>query len=439
MRDSDGGINKIKVNMKYLPVKMQLDPSESINNMGNLRVDVIEAAGLPAGDSNGYSDPYCKFILNGKEVYKTAVQAKTLAPVWKENFEIPIRSRIAAKFKVMVYDWDVIGNDDFLGEADINLEPLEPLVSKELKLRLSGETGAIRLRLLFRPNYLTRCRLKTSTFSGSFGAPQRIVTGVAGAPLKGVGMVGGGLVKGASFLKQGFKGKNKAEAAIVNDKTGTEEAAKTDSSQAPTQLMAVNGEPSEQLQVPKTPTTASFHIRSTSFGGRSIHSTSGAKGSGPELGTAYFSILTASGYPKNANVRIHVKQLSSKGAKEVHKTKAINSPSGEVQWENETFRVQCTPDTQFQIIAKDHSMFHNTELGEALFFIDDSTTGSEQTVKAGAGTVVLRTSFSPSGAAAGGASPDAIRTGGLKESPRNSTIRKSFLRRNSKDRAAAGS
>ncbi|KAI9784218.1 MAG: hypothetical protein M1816_001040 [Peltula sp. TS41687] len=437
MQDSDGGINKIKATLKYLPVKMRLDPSESINNMGNLRVDVIEAAGLPAADRNGYSDPYCKFMLNGKEVYKTAVQPKTLSPTWKENFETPIRSRTGAKFKVVVYDRDAIGNDDLLGEADIDLEPLEPHVAKEYKLRLSGETGAIRLRLLFRPDYLTRSRLGSSTFSGGFGAPQKIVTGVAGAPIKGVTMVGGGVAKGASFLKQGFRGKNKGETVI------SEETANIDTSPAPNKAMAANGEPSESLHVPKTPTTGTPHIRSSSFGGRSMQSASGGRATGgPELGTAQFSILGATGYAKNANVRVHVKQLTSKGTKEVHKTKAVNASSGEVQWDNETFRVHCTPDAQFQIVIKDHAMFHNSELGEALFFIDDSTAGSEQSVKAGTGTVVLRTSFAPFS----GASPDATGAGagagsggGVKESsPRNSTIRKSFMQRNSRERRTSG-
>ena len=50
---------------------MELDPSESMNNMGKLRVDVLDATDLPSADRNGYSDPYCLFELNGKDVFKT--------------------------------------------------------------------------------------------------------------------------------------------------------------------------------------------------------------------------------------------------------------------------------------------------------------------------------------------------------------------------------
>lgn len=71
---------------------MELDPSESFNNSGTLRVDVLDAADLPAADRNGYSDPYCKFFLDGKEVYKTATQKKTLHPAWNEFFEVQVSS-----------------------------------------------------------------------------------------------------------------------------------------------------------------------------------------------------------------------------------------------------------------------------------------------------------------------------------------------------------
>jgi Ca2+-dependent lipid-binding protein len=59
LKDKHGRENKITVSLKYIPVEMRLDPSESFNNQGTLRVDVLDAADLPAADRNGYSDPYC--------------------------------------------------------------------------------------------------------------------------------------------------------------------------------------------------------------------------------------------------------------------------------------------------------------------------------------------------------------------------------------------
>ncbi|KAK6843007.1 C2 domain-containing protein [Apiospora arundinis] len=212
-KDGENGATWVKVSLKYIPVQMELDPSESINNMGNLRVDVLDAAGLPAADSNGKSDPYARFELNGQDVYKTKTIKKTLDPVWNEFFEIAVPSRTAAKFHVNVYDYDFADKPDFLGGADINLEQLDPFKAKEMKLLLDGKSGSIRIRLLFRPDYVTRTRMGTGTFSGTFGAPGRIVTGVAGAPIKGgvavAGVVGHGVGKGASFLRRGFRGRRR--------------------------------------------------------------------------------------------------------------------------------------------------------------------------------------------------------------------------------------
>lgn len=64
-------MNKVTVSGRFIPVKMQLDPRESFNNMGNLRVEVLDAADLPSADRNGYSDPFCKFRYRGESVHKT--------------------------------------------------------------------------------------------------------------------------------------------------------------------------------------------------------------------------------------------------------------------------------------------------------------------------------------------------------------------------------
>ncbi|KAI4154289.1 MAG: hypothetical protein LQ340_001756, partial [Diploschistes diacapsis] len=395
---------------------MRLDPSESINNMGSLRVDVLDAADLPSADRNGFSDPFCKFELNGESVYKTKVQKKTLHPAWNEFFEVPVPSRTAAKFHVKVMDWDFGERADFLGEADINLEILEPMQSREVTLILNGSkgpntAGAIRLRLLFKANYVTRTRQGSSTFSGSIGPAGKVI----GAPVKGVGKVGGavggGIIKGASFMRHGFKsshgngggdgGKTPIDDTYTNGFSTPRTATGPD-----TPLPSIEGPagepgpaiidddstphppstPGAQTQPPSTPQ----HARSPSaksFSG-------GTPGKGSEAGTAEISILSASGYPVGTKVQVHVKQLpsspvGSKGhAKELLKTKPLkaSSPDAPVVWDNgrdgETLRHACTPDTQFQISVRNHAMLGGgEELGETLFFVDDSASGSEKSVK----------------------------------------------------------
>ena len=390
MKSSGGTVSRVTVNMKYIPVKMDLDPSESMNNMGSLRVDVLDADDLPAADRNGYSDPYCKFILNGQDVYKTKVLKKTLHPAWNEFFECPIKSRTAANFKVTVMDWDMGDKDDLLGEAAINTNLLEPFKAQEIVLVLNGKSGVLRLKMLFKPDYVTRSRQGSSTFSGTFAAPGKIV----GAPVKGVGKVGGavggGVAKGASFLRHGFKS-NKPSQDISNGNVEAPEdvTVNGDSAMGTPQRTAPTTDISPS--VPQTPTPK----RTTSFGAASSMSGAGGAPGKPEAGTAMFMIQSASGYPISSKIQVHVKQVSGKGSKEIHKTKAIKNTSGQVEWEAELFKVTCSPDTQFQILVEDDKLLGGHKLGEALFFIDDSHSGSEKTVKVGEGSVLVKTTFMP--------------------------------------------
>ena len=428
LEGSDRSINRVTVSLRFVPVKMVLDPSESINNMGNLRVDVLDADNLPAADRNGYSDPFCRFQLNGKEVYKTKIQKRTLHPAWNEFFECPIPSRTGANFKVKVMDWDMGDKDDLLGEATINLEILDPFRPKETVLNLDGKSGVLRLKLLFKPDYVTRRRIGSSTFgptfSGTFATPGKVI----GAPVKGVGIVGGGVVKGASFLKKGFSRNKPGSPSHVNGgipATPEKDEPITDGVR-PGDL----GHPGPPFASdarnfsPMTPP----HSRTRSIGAASA--ASGAPGGGPsktETGRANFTILSASGFPVGAKIQVHIRQMTAKGEKDVHKTKSIKSASGHVAWDQspETCRVPCAPDTQFRIKVKDDKLLKDEDLGEAMFFIDDSFHGSERDVPVGEGTVRVKTAYTmdDDGASLLGGS------GSVKDSPRH---RRSFIGRSTR-------
>ena len=403
------GSGKIKVLMKYLPIKMQLDPSESMNNMGTLRVDVFDGKGLPAADKNGFSDPYCKFKLNEETVHKTKICKKTLNPVWEENFETPIQSRTASKFKVKVYDWDQFGDDDYLGEADIDLAHLDPMQTKNVQLKLHGENGTgsagiINLRLLFKAAYVTRSRQGSSTFSASMGNAGKVV----GAPVKVVGMVGsgvgGGLAKGASFMKHGFKGSKDTNA---HGSTGTngyigEADAPVPSIETPQRSAALSDVNGGAMSSPRAP----------SIGGMSV-----GGGPGPvagDHGTANISVISARGYPSDTKIQVIIKAIGGKKSKELIKTKPLKNsgPDSNLTWEGESTKHTCAPDTQFQVVVEDHGLFGGKDLGEALFFLDDSAVGgSERSVKVGPGTVVVRSGFTRSeGSIVGSAPTDSLKT-----------------------------
>lgn len=412
MKNDQGEVSNIRVSLKYIPVKMQLDPSESINNMGKLRVDVLDASNLPSADRNGYSDPYCKFELNGTQIFKTKVQKKTLHPAWNEFFEVDIPSRTAAEFKCVVYDWDFGDKADLLGAAQINLEILEPFQPKEYNLKLDGKSGSVRLRLLFRPDYVIRSRQGSSTFSGTFATPGKVVAGVAGAPIKGVLGVGHGVGKGATFLLNGFKKDKKRE-----DSTGTAEAEEqppmhgkgADNFTGMRRASVLQSESTAPVLVTPSATAngapSASRDRTTSFGAASIHSVSGLTPGGAPGGTAHFCVVSAAGYPPKSNLLVQLNRQTSKGPKTIHKTKHLKSSTGTVQF-NEEFQVPCAADSMFSIQVLDHEFFGSDDkLGDAPLVIDDSGTFTEKTLRVGAGSLVIKSRFEEAGAESPGRSP----------------------------------
>jgi len=419
---------------------MKLDPSESFNNQGNLRVDVLDAADLPSADRNGFSDPFCRFHLQGKEVFKSKVQKKTLHPAWNEFFELPIRSRTAAIFEVQVYDWDLGDRADFLGKASINLDILEPFQRQEVVLGLDGKSGTIRLAMLFKPDYVTRSRQGSSTFSGTFSTPGKIV----GAPVKGVGkgavMVGGGMLKGASFVGRGFGLRGK------KDKKDTGESLLADEDMDGTGVTNEHDQGLESQAVPSTTfgqasAPPDRELPQTPSGHRSRSLAGGVSPGMAESGTATISVVSASGYPAGTHVQVRVMNESTK--KEVLKTRAIKTKTGEVSWEEEkhveTEKTSASADAQFRITVLDHSTFGSSkELGEAVFFVDDQGVGSEKSVSVGAGTVVIRSSFEPTVGNGGGfLAPHNAETasiasgvgGTTRDSPAGKSLRRSFMNR----------
>ncbi|KAI5991533.1 C2 domain-containing protein [Pisolithus albus] len=161
--------SSVVIETRYVPVPVKLEPRESINNQGVLRVELIGAKDLRAADRGGKSDPYAVFTLNGQKEFKSQTKKKTLHPEWNETFNVNVSSRVAADFTVEIFDWNQLEQAKSLGIGLIRLDDLEPLEAAErfitLSLEKHGEKGVVHLRMVFQPEIIARTRKSTSTFS----------------------------------------------------------------------------------------------------------------------------------------------------------------------------------------------------------------------------------------------------------------------------------
>ncbi|XP_074640585.1 otoferlin-like isoform X2 [Tubulanus polymorphus] len=88
-----------------------------------VRVYVVKANDLHPADLNGKADPYViirlgKTTLNDKDNYIS----KQLSPVFGKCFEIEATFPMESMLTVQIYDWDLVGTDDLIGETKLDLE-----------------------------------------------------------------------------------------------------------------------------------------------------------------------------------------------------------------------------------------------------------------------------------------------------------------------------
>ncbi|KAM4749038.1 multiple C2 and transmembrane domain-containing protein 2 [Rhinophrynus dorsalis] len=116
-----------------------LENSDSVCNLPSLMsylltIHLKDGRNLVIRDRSGTSDPYVKFKLNKKTLYKSKVIYKNLNPVWDETFVLPIQS-LDQKLHLKVYDRDLT-TDDFMGSAYLELQDLELNKTTEKVFRL---------------------------------------------------------------------------------------------------------------------------------------------------------------------------------------------------------------------------------------------------------------------------------------------------------------
>ena len=138
------------------------------------------------------------------------------------------------------------------------------------------------------------------------------------------------------------------------------------------------------------PTTP--HQRQKSFGNQS-------QSPAADQGTATIAVVSAAGFKEDSRLEVRIIHDSPKGVKEVFRTKAMKTKTGETTYEEEPKKVSCNADHAFRVIVKDAHTFNSEDLGEASFFVNDQASGGTKEVKVGSGSVTVRSSFQPMDAA----------------------------------------
>uniref|UniRef100_A0A1I8P4F1 C2 domain-containing protein n=1 Tax=Stomoxys calcitrans TaxID=35570 RepID=A0A1I8P4F1_STOCA len=88
-----------------------------------VRVYIIKATDLHPMDLNGKADPYVVLHLGSKRISdKDNYVSKQLNPVFGKCFEVEATFPQDSMLTVQIFDWDLVGSDDLIGETRIDLE-----------------------------------------------------------------------------------------------------------------------------------------------------------------------------------------------------------------------------------------------------------------------------------------------------------------------------
>ncbi|XP_046355848.2 uncharacterized protein PYUK71.03c-like isoform X2 [Haliotis rufescens] len=134
-------VSPASVNMAYLRLPKREDDQaarastsasayieEYLEGKTIVELTLLQAKDLVAMDRNGYSDPFCVVLKNGKKVFTTGVKKKTLFPKWNETVTVELEGD-DAMLTIEMYDNDMIGKD-FMGKIPLTVEKLKELSVK---------------------------------------------------------------------------------------------------------------------------------------------------------------------------------------------------------------------------------------------------------------------------------------------------------------------
>uniref|UniRef100_A0A8C1TNC6 Otoferlin n=1 Tax=Cyprinus carpio TaxID=7962 RepID=A0A8C1TNC6_CYPCA len=136
--DDDRIVGRFKVRI-YKSIKQEItreagfDPNmgmfqsiphnDPINVLIRIYIIRVSEFNLHPADINGKADPYIVIRLGKSEIRdKENYISKQLNPVFGKSFNIEATFPMESMLTVAVYDWDLVGTDDLIGETKIDLE-----------------------------------------------------------------------------------------------------------------------------------------------------------------------------------------------------------------------------------------------------------------------------------------------------------------------------
>ncbi|KAK4752191.1 hypothetical protein SAY87_020989 [Trapa incisa] len=136
---------------------------------GKLEVLLISAKGLENTDFLSDIDPYVILTCRTQEKKSSVASGKGTEPEWNETFLFKVSGGVS-ELKLKIMDSDTITSDDFLGEANVPLEPLfeqGSLPPSSYNIVKEGEyCGEIRVSLTFTPEESYDRDLPEESFGG---------------------------------------------------------------------------------------------------------------------------------------------------------------------------------------------------------------------------------------------------------------------------------
>jgi hypothetical protein len=163
-----------------LRLRLRFRPRRAPYLGGVLEATVVEAADLVGMDGGGLfdknapktSDPYVKLLAlaqgvgafeavgghgKGKELAKTNVVKKSLAPQWGQHFKLTLPAQLGTLVLFHLFDQDLMSGDDPMGAIAIDLAALRPGKEDDQWRDVgpckgcAAAAGRLRLRLRFKP------------------------------------------------------------------------------------------------------------------------------------------------------------------------------------------------------------------------------------------------------------------------------------------------